>query len=101
MIYMDNYFLGNILLLLKLQKLGIGACGTARQKCSGSPKDLKVGKPLTGNQKLDYYFLTRMEVGATVGNCGVLVVLWMDNGPVTMLRTVHNVIYNTHGPKSL
>ena len=51
---------------------------------------------MTGNQKLDYHFLTGTKVGATVGNGGVLAILWMDNAPVTMLTTVHNI----HGSKS-
>src|SRR5947209_15857541 len=33
-IYMDN-FSSNVPLFLKLRKFGIGACGTARQNCSG------------------------------------------------------------------
>ena len=94
-IYMDNYF-NNVPLFLKLRKLGIGACETARQNCSGFPKELKVGKTLTGKQKLDYHFITGMEVGMTASNRGVLAVLWMDNAPVTMLTTVHNI----HGSKS-
>src|SRR5947207_15969465 len=40
-IYMDNY-LNNVSLFLKLRKLRIGTCGTARQNCSGFPKELKV-----------------------------------------------------------
>jgi len=48
-----------------------------------SPKELKVGKTLTGNQKLDYHFLTGMKVGATVDNDGILAVLWMDNASIT------------------
>ena len=92
---MDNYF-SNVPLFLKLKKFGISTCGTARQNCSGFPKELKVGKTLTGSQKLDYHFLTGMEVGATVSNHSVLIVLWMDNIPVTMLTTVHNI----HSTKS-
>ena len=78
-------------LFLKLKKFRIGICGTVRQNCSGFPKELKDRKTLTGSQKLDYHFLTGMEVGATVSNCGVLAVLWMDNALVTMLTTVHNI----------
>ena len=94
-IYIDNYF-NNVPLFLKLRKLGIGACGTARQNCSGFPKELKVEKTLTGKQKLDYHFITGMEVDMTASNRGVLAVLWMDNAPVTMLMTVHNI----HSSKS-
>src|SRR5204862_5953367 len=87
---MDNYF-NNVPLFLKLRKLGIGACGTARQNCSGFPKELKVGKTLTGKQKLDYHFITGMEVGMTTSNQGVLIVLWIDNVLVMMLITVYNI----------
>ena len=89
-IYIDNYF-NNIPLFLKLRKLGIDACGTARQNCSGFSKKLKVRKILTGKQKLDYHFITGMEVGMTANNRGVLVVLWMNNVLVTILMTVHNI----------
>ena len=91
---MNNYF-SNMLLFLKLKKFRISAYGTARQNCSGFPKELKVGKTLTGSQKLDYHFLTGMKVSVTISNCDVLAVLQMDNAPVTMLTTV----YNIHGAK--
>src|SRR5438270_12901873 len=52
-IYINNFF-SNVPLFLKLQKLGIGACETARQNCSSFLKDLKDGKILIGKQKLDY-----------------------------------------------
>ena len=94
-IYMDNYF-SNVPLFLKLRKFGIDACSTAKQNCSEFPKELKVEKTLTGNLKLDYYFLTGIKVGMMVSNAEVLAVLWMDNAPVTMLTTVHNI----HGSKS-
>ena len=67
-----------------------------RQNSSSFSEELRVGKTLTGNQKLDYHFLTEIKVGVTVGNGGVLAILWMDNAPVTMLTTVHNI----HGSKS-
>ena len=66
-IYMDNYF-SNILLFLKLWKFGIGACSTAKQNCSKFPKELKVGKILIGNLKLDYHFLTGIKVNMIVSN---------------------------------
>ena len=37
-----------------------------------------------------------MEAGAIEGNCRALAVLWIDNVPVTMLMTIHNI----HGSKS-
>src|SRR5436305_11236726 len=89
-IYMDNYF-NNVSLFLKLRKLRIGACGTARQNCSSFPKELKVGKTLTSKQKLDYHFITGMKISMTASNWEVLTVLWIDNTPVMMLITVHNI----------
>jgi hypothetical protein len=85
---MDNFFL-NVPLFLKLRKLGISAYGIARQNCSGFPKELRIGKSLTGNRKLDYHFLTGTEIGRTKHCGGVLALLWMDNAPVTMLTTVY------------
>src|SRR5436305_6433911 len=73
-IYMDNYF-NNVPLFLMLRKLGTGACGTAIQNCSSFPRELKVEKTLTGKQKLDYHFITGMEVDMTASNQRVLVVL--------------------------
>ena len=83
-------------IVFEVVKFRIGTCETARQNSSGFPEELRVEKTLTGNQKLDYHFLTRIKVSMTVGNNGVLAILWIDNAPVTMLTTVHNI----HGSKS-
>ena len=32
-----------------------------------------------------------MEAGVIESNCRALAVLWMDNAPVTMLTTIHNI----------
>ncbi|RHZ69089.1 hypothetical protein Glove_290g31 [Diversispora epigaea] len=53
----------------------IGACGTVRKTSAGFPKELKLDKGI----KLDW----DVRSGVVVND--VLVVLWQDNGPVTML----------------
>ena len=80
-IYMDNYF-SNVPLFQYLRQIGIGACGTVRKTASGFPKELKVDK----NVKLDW------DVRSGVVINGVLAIFWQDNGPVTMLSTIHSLI---------
>ena len=68
----------------------------SKTKLQWLPKGVKVEKTLTGKQKLDYHFITGMEVDMTASNWEVLAVLWMDNVPVMMLMIVHNI----HSSKS-
>jgi hypothetical protein len=77
-IYMDNFF-SNINLFSFLRSKNFGACGTARINSSKYPKILKV------NNKLDWDTLSGVVVD------DVLAVLWIDNGPVTMLSTLHEI----------
>jgi Transposase IS4 len=77
-IYMDNYFT-SIKLFKYLRENNIGACGTVRKNSANFPQILKVDK------KLDWDTLS----GVVVDN--VLAILWMDNGPVTMLSTIHQI----------
>ncbi|GES95040.1 piggyBac transposable element-derived protein 4-like [Rhizophagus clarus] len=77
-IYMDNYF-SSIKLFKYLHEKKIGACGTVRKNSANFPQILKVDK------KLDWDTLSGMVVD------NVLAILWMDNGPVTMLSTVHQI----------
>ncbi|CAG8519218.1 7281_t:CDS:2, partial [Ambispora leptoticha] len=65
---MDNYF-SNVPLFQNLRQIGISACGTVRKTASGFPKELKIDK----NVKLDW------DVHS-------------DNGPVTMLSTIHCLV---------
>lgn len=78
-IYMDNYFF-NVPLFLKLRDLNIGACGTARINSSLFPKELKIKK----DDRCDWNTLSGVVVQDKV-----LAAFWMDNGPVTMLSTIH------------
>lgn len=80
-IFMDNYF-SNVPLFLELRKLGIGACGTVRTNSSRFPTALKVRK----NERFDW----NTTSGVVVEN-EVLAAFWMDNGPVTMLSTIHEL----------
>jgi hypothetical protein len=79
-VYMDNYF-SNVPLFQHLRRNGIGACGTVRKTASGFPKELKLDK----NNKLDW------DVRSGVVVNGVLAFFWQDNGPVTMLSTIHGI----------
>src|SRR5207244_2605901 len=81
-VFMDNYF-SNIPLFKALRQIGIGACGTARINSSRFPPELKVKK----NQKLDWNVLSGVVIDESV-----LAVFWMDNGPVTMLSTIHEIV---------
>ena len=77
-IYMDNFF-SSINLFQHLRNNNIGACGTVRTNSGNFPKILKV------NKKLDWDTLSGVVINE------VLVILWMDNGPVTMLSTIHEI----------
>lgn len=77
-IYMDNYF-SSIKLFKYLREKKIGACGTVRKNSANFPHILKI------DRKLDWDTLS----GVVVDN--VLAILWMDNGPVTMLSTIHQI----------
>jgi hypothetical protein len=78
---MDNYF-SNIPLFKTLREIGIGACGTTRPSSKNFPKELKCKK----EDKFEW----GAKTGIVVDN-SVLAVLWMDNAPVTMLSTIHNI----------
>src|SRR6266498_4179168 len=75
---MDNFF-SNINLFKFLRDRNIGACGTTRVNSTKFPKSLKI------KEKLDWDTL----LGKVVDN--VLALLWIDNGPVTMLTTIHEI----------
>src|SRR3954453_7439488 len=77
-IYMDNYF-SSIKLFKYLREKKIGACGTVHKNSANFSQILKV------NKKLEWDTLSGIVVD------GVLAVLWMDNGPVTMLSTIHQI----------
>jgi len=77
-IYMDNYFT-SIKLFKYLREKNFGACGTVRKNSANFPQVLKVDK------KLDWDTLSGVVVD------DVLSILWMDNGPVTMLSTIHRI----------
>ena len=77
---MDNYF-SSIPLFSYLRKKNIGACGTVRTNSRKFPKELKIPK----KTKMEWNFKSAVEVDK------VLAILWIDNGPVTMLSTIHGL----------
>jgi hypothetical protein len=78
-VYMVNFF-STIALFHNLRLRGVGACGTVRTSTREFPKELK-------NKNLS---MEHGEKGAMVVN-DVLALLWVDNGPVTMLTTIHSL----------
>jgi hypothetical protein len=80
-VYMNNFYV-NLPLFASLRKrLGVGACGTARNTTKDFPPELAVPK----NAKLDYHYHT------AVVKDNVAVVIWMDNAVVCMMTTIHQV----------
>src|SRR6266498_4721059 len=77
-IFMDNYF-SSISLFKYLCDNKIEACETVRTNSANFPQILKVKK------KLNWDTLSGVVVN------DVLAILWMDNGPVTMLSTIHKI----------
>ncbi|CAB4425429.1 unnamed protein product [Rhizophagus irregularis] len=57
----------------------IGACGTVYKNSANFPHILKI------DRKLDWNTLSVVVVD------NMLAILWMDNGPVTMLSTIHQI----------
>ena len=78
-IYMDNFF-SSITLFHFLREKGIGACGTVRTNTAKFPIILKKEKE---KKNLEWDHL----IGVVKED--VLALLWIDNGPVMMLTTIH------------
>ena len=77
---MDNYF-SSIPLFSYLRKKNIGACGTVRANSRKFPKKLKIPK----RTQMEWNSRSAVVVDK------VLAILWIDNGPVTMLSTIHGL----------
>ena len=75
---MDNYF-SNINLFNFLRNKKIGACGTVRTNSAKFPNILKIKRKLNWN----------ILFGVVIDN--VLAIVWIDNGPVNMLTTIHEI----------
>ncbi|CAG8793476.1 6209_t:CDS:2, partial [Cetraspora pellucida] len=80
-IYMDNFF-SSINLFRHMRNNNFGTYGTVKKNSAHFPKILKIDK------KLDWDTLSGVVVD------DVFAVLWMDNGPVTMLTTIHEITGN-------
>ena len=75
---MDNYF-SSIKLFNYLHEKKIGACGTVCKNSANFSQVFKVDK------NLDWNVLSGVVVN------DVLAILWIDNGPVTMLSIIHQI----------
>ena len=81
-LYVDNYYT-NHSLFRKLREDGIGACGTARASSKDFPNALKI--PANQWCKSPYHH----RAGLVLNGVGVM--LWMDNKPITMMSTIHQL----------
>jgi Transposase IS4 len=79
-IFMDNFF-SSIALYKWFRENGVGACGTVRISSKDFPRALQFGK----GTRMDWNVQSAVDID------GVLAFFWMDNGPVTMLSTIHGV----------
>lgn len=81
-LYLDNYYT-SFPLLVALRKRGIGACGTARTTSKNFPSQLLI--PKNAATKMDYHYR------AGIINDGVATMLWIDNAPVSMMTSIHQL----------
>jgi hypothetical protein len=79
---MDNYFVDPRLFRYLRDEFKMGAYGTLR---GGVLKDSSIDVP--AQTALPYHFLT-----GEIVDRDILSFLWMDNGPVKMLSTIHEVV---------
>ena len=82
-LYIDNYYT-SVPLLAVLRKNGIGGYGSAPTSSKNFPPDLILSKNKS-SRLLEYH-----ERAETVVD-GVAVMLWMDNAPVSMMATIHQL----------
>ncbi|GMF38426.1 unnamed protein product [Phytophthora fragariaefolia] len=80
--FMDNYF-SSIPLFEHLRSVGIATCGTVQSNSAKYPKEMRFRNDKT--KKHDWNTLISMAVG------NVLVIFWMDSGPVQILSAIYHV----------
>ena len=85
-LYCDNFYT-SLGLFSALRDIGIGACGTARANTKDFPSQLNVPKKSAQAKQLEY----NMRSGVISAEGGVATLLWNDNGPVTMMTTLHTL----------
>lgn len=82
-VYMDNFF-NTVELYIKLRRLGIGACGTARVQNGRFPEEHNnISKNIPWN--------TVSGGGVSGSNGLVLAMQWQDNSHVHLLSTIHDL----------
>jgi hypothetical protein len=88
-VYLDNFYTTVPLLGRLRHDLKIAACGTARPSSAASPKDLKMDKKDVS--KLEYHSTETRVVNDPTLSQDVGALRWIDNAPVTMLTTAHEL----------
>ena len=78
-VYFDRFYTSP-LLLWYLEKLGLGACGTALTNRKFFPKELRRGKSDMARGEFHYQFCTETKLLATV---------WCDKKPIYFLSNIH------------
>jgi hypothetical protein len=93
--YMDNFYTTIPLLGRLRHDLQIGGCGTARPKSKGFPTELYMAK--ADVTKHEYHSTKIKVIKDPVLTCNeeVGAMRWIDNAPVTMLTTVHDLSSTT------
>jgi len=81
-LYLDNYYT-LLPLLSSLQEKGVDACGTVCTSSKIFPPELFV--PKNKFSPLGYYEWAGMVVNE------IAIMLWMDNAPVSMMTTIHQL----------
>lgn len=74
-------------LFAALRAIGIRACGTVKANTKDFPTELNVPKKSVQAKQLEY----NMRSGVVSTETGVATLLWNDNGPVTMMTTLHTL----------
>ena len=87
-VYLDSFYTSLPLLGRLRHDLSIGACGTARPS-AGFPPELKISKSEV--RQHEYHSLRTTTVYDALFQQPVGVSSWIDNAPVTVMSTVHEL----------
>ena len=88
-VYLGNFYTSLPLLGRIRHDFKIGACGTARPNSVGFPVELKI--PKQDVNKHEYHSLKAMTLKDPRFNQEVDAQTWIDNAPVTIMSTVHQL----------
>lgn len=88
-VYLDNFYTSLPLLGRLRHDFRMGGCGTARPNSAGFPPELKIPKQEV--KKHEYHSLKTMVLKDSLFSEEVGAHAWIDNAPVTVLSTVHEL----------